>query len=215
MTTAALVLPEVPSRAPAVHCLAGDASVATAVMRGDDAMILVAETAGDHSAELSDLFRALAERGTPLGATAALLDDAVTEWGGSGVMATLVDAHAHGFTVLHRGGPTPIVVGARGTLTRIVAATPGPPLGPHDTVTTLRYGEIHAAQADDVLVLTTPSGIDDTIAALAAAAGPTWDDVRYALTRYPRTGEAASPDAVSPAAVSPDPHEAFALVSFP
>jgi hypothetical protein len=203
MTTAALVLPDSTSRAPAVHCLAGDASVATAVVRGDDALILVAEDAGEHSDELSDLFRTLAGRGTPLGATAALLDDAVTEWGGSGVMATLVDAHAHGFTVLHRGGPTPIMVGARGTLTRIVTATPGPPLGPHDTVTTLRYGEIHAAQADDVLVLTTPSGIDDAISALASAAGPTWDDVRYALTR-----DGASPDPL-------DPQEAFALVAFP
>jgi hypothetical protein len=129
-----------------------------------------------------------------------MLDEAIGNWGGPGVMATLVDAHAHGFTVLHRGGPTPIVVGQQGSLTRIVAGTPGPPLGPHDALTTLRYGEIHAAQAGDVLVLTTPSGIDDAIAALASAAGPTWDDVRYALTRD---------------GTSPTPQEAFALISFP
>jgi hypothetical protein len=49
-------------------------------------------------------------------------------------------------------------------------------------------------------VLTTPSGIDDAIAALASAAGPTWDDVRYALTRD---------------GTSPTPQEAFALISFP
>ncbi|MCZ3387430.1 MAG: serine/threonine-protein phosphatase [Actinomycetia bacterium] len=199
MTTAALVLPDSSSAAPAVHCLAGDASVAAAVVRGDDAMVLVAEDAGAHSGELADLFRALAGRGTPLGALAALLDEAITSWGGSGVMATLVDAHAHGFTVLHRGGPTPIVVGAQGSLTRIVAATPGPPLGPHDTITTLRRGEIHSAQPGDVLVLTTPSGIDDAISALASAAGPTWDDVRYALTRD---------------GTSPTPQEGFALIAF-
>jgi hypothetical protein len=199
MTSAALVLPDSSSAAPAVHCLAGDASVAAAVVRGDDAMVLVAEDAGAHSDELAELFRSLAGRGTPLGALAALLDEAIGDWGGSGVMATLVDAHAHGFTVLHRGGPTPIVVGAQGSLTRIVAATPGPPLGPHDTITTLRYGEIHAAQHDDVLVLTTPSGIDDAVSALASAAGPTWDDVRYALTRD---------------GTSPTPQEAFALISF-
>lgn len=199
MSSAALVLPDSSSAAPAVHCLAGDASVATAVVRGDDAMILVAEDAGEHSDELADLFCALAGRGTPLGALAALLDDAISGWGCPGVMATLVDATAEGFTVLHRGGPTPIVVSAQGSLTRIVAATPGPPLGPHDTLTTLRYGQTHTAQHDDVLVLTTPSGIDDAIAALASAAGPTWDDVRYALTRD---------------AATPTPHEAFALVAF-
>lgn len=199
MTSAALVLPDATSRAPAVHCLAGDASVATAVVLGDAALILVAEDAGEHSDELADLFSAIATRGTPLGAIAALLDEAITGWGGSGVMATLVDACADGFTVLHRGGPTPIVMSPQGSLTRIVAATPGPPLGPHDAVTTLRHGEQHSVQPDDVLVLTTPSGIDDAIAALASAAGPTWDDVRYALTRD---------------GLTPNPHEAFALAHF-
>ncbi|MEO8106927.1 MAG: hypothetical protein ABI720_06370 [Actinomycetes bacterium] len=199
MTSAALVLPDATSRAPAVHCLAGDASVATAVVFGDDALILVAEDAGEHSDELSELFTTLAVRGTPLGAIAAILDEAITGWGASGVMATLVDAHVDGFTVLHRGGPTPIVMSPKGSLTRIVAATPGPPLGPHDAVTTLRHGEQHTAHYDDVLVLTTPSGIDDAIAALASAAGPTWDDVRYALTRD---------------GLTPNPHEAFALAHF-
>ena len=83
MTTAALVLPDSSSAAPAVHCLAGDASVAAAVVRGDDAMILVAEDAGTHSDELADLFRSLAGRGTPLGALAVLLDDAISSWGGA------------------------------------------------------------------------------------------------------------------------------------
>ncbi len=199
MTSAALVLPDATSRAPAVHCLAGDASVASAVVHGDDALILVAEDAGEHSDELHELFSSLATRGTPLGAIAVLLDEAVSGWGCSSVMATLVDAQARGFTVLHRGGPTPIVLGSQGSLTRIVAATPGPPLGPHDAVTTLRHGEVHAVEHDDVLVVTTPSGIDDAIAALASAAGPTWDDVRYALTRDGTT---------------PNAYEAFALTHF-
>ena len=199
MTTAALVLPDATSRAPAVHCLAGDASVATAVVLGDAARILVAEDAGDRSDELADVFATIAMRGTPLGAIAALLDDVVSGWGGTGAMATLVDARADDFTVLHRGGPTPIVLSPTGSLTRIVAATPGPPIGPHDAVATIRHGEQHTFQADDVLVLTTPSGIDDAIAALASAAGPTWDDVRYALTRD---------------GLTPNAHEAFALAHF-
>jgi hypothetical protein len=128
------------------------------------------------------------------------MDEAVIEAQLHGVMATLVEAHPHGFTVLHRGGPTPIVVGAGGSLTRIVAATPGPPLGPHEPAVTIGTGEVHSASSGDVLVLTTPSGIDDAVAALASAAGPTWDDVRYALTR---------------AEGSPSPQEAFALISFP
>jgi hypothetical protein len=200
MTSAALVLPPPTSAAPAVHCLAGDASVATAIACGDVATVLVAEDAGAASDELAAIFEELAECGTPLEVTSRRLDEAIAEARLHGVMATLVEAHAHGFTVLHRGGPTPIVVGAGGTLTRIVAETPGPPLGPHDPAVTIGTGEVHSASSGDVLVLTTPSGIDDAVAALASAAGPTWDDVRYALTR---------------AEGSPTSQEAFALISFP
>ena len=199
MTTAALVLADSSSLAPPVHCLAGDASVATAAVCGDAAAILVAEGAGEASEDLAQLFEDFARRGTPLGAMSVLLDEAVSGWGLTGVMATLVEATSDGFTVLHRGGPTPIVVSSRGTLTRVVAGTPGPPLGLHNAVVTLRTGEVHECAHGDVLVLTTPSGIDDAVAALAAAAGPTWDDVRYALTRDTE---------------SSDPQEAFALVSF-
>lgn len=198
MTSAALVLPDSSSLAPSVCCLAGDASVAAAVVCGDAASILVAEGAGAASDDLAQLFSDFARRGTPLGAMSVLLDEAISGWGVSGVMATLVEADSDGFTVLHRGGPTPIVVSAQSTLTRIVAATPGPPLGRHDAVVTLRAGETHEAVHGDVLVLTTPSGIDDAVSALAAAAGPTWDDVRYALTQDTLT----------------QPQEAFALVSF-
>ncbi|MFL6070938.1 MAG: SpoIIE family protein phosphatase [Actinomycetes bacterium] len=204
MTSAALVLADSASLAPPVHCLCGDESAATAVVCDDAVVILVAEGAGEASGRLANLFEDFARRGTPLGAISVLLDEAVTDWGISGVMATLVEAHAHGFTVLHRGGPTPIVVSAQGTLTRVVAATPGPPLGMHNAVATLRTGETHEAAHGDVLVLTTPSGIDDAVSALAAAAGPTWDDVRYALTN--------APDDAADASGRQD--EAFALVSF-
>jgi hypothetical protein len=199
MSTAALVLPDSSSLAPSVHCLAGEASVATAVMCGDVAVILVAEGAGKSSEDLAQLFEDFARRGMPLGAMSVLLDEAISGWGLSGVMATLVEATSDGFTVLHRGGPTPIVVSATGTLTRVVAGTPGPPLGLHDAVVNLHTGEMHEAGHADVLVVTTPSGIDDAVSALAAAAGPTWDDVRYALTQDSE---------------SADPQEAFALVSF-
>jgi len=198
MSTAALLLPDSSSLAPSVHCLAGEASVATAVMCGDVAVILVAEGAGKSSEDLAQLFEDFARRGMPLGAMSVLLDEAIAGWGVSGVMATLVEATSDGFKVLHRGGPTPIVVSAQGTLTRVVAGTPGPPLGLHGVIT-LHTGEVHEASHADVLVLTTPSGIDDAVSALAAAAGPTWDDVRYALTQGPE---------------SADPQEAFALVSF-
>ena len=199
MTSAALVLPTSSSFAPPVYCLAGEASVGTAVVCGDAVAVLVAEGAGEASEQLSEMFEDFARRGMPLGAISVLLDEAVSSWGVTGVMATLVEAHAHGFTVLHRGGPTPIVLSAEGNLTRIVAGTPGPPLGRHDAVVTLSTGEVHEAEHNDVLVLTTPSGIDDTVSALAAAAGPTWDDVRYILTQDSESN---------------DPQEAFALVAF-
>ena len=169
MSTAALVLADSSgSLAPSVHCLSGDESVATAVLCGDAAVILVAEGAGTASAQLASLFEDFARRGTPLGAISVLLDEAISGWGITGVMATLVEAHAHGFTVLHRGGPTPIVVRPDGTLSRVVAGTPGPPLGMHDVVITLRSGDELETTHGDVLVLTTPSGIDDTVAALAS-----------------------------------------------
>jgi len=206
MTAAALVLADTGSPAPPVHCLCGDESVATAVRCGDAVVVLVAEGAGEASGRLAELFDDFARRGTPIGAIGMLLDEAVCSLGLTGVMATLVEADAHGFTVLHRGGPTPIVVGRQGGLTRIVATTPGPPLGKHCAVATIRAGEQHAAEHGDVLVLTTPSGIDDAVAALAAAAGPTWDDVRYALTT-----DAMSRDDIE---ASVRQQEAFALVSF-
>ena len=61
-----------------MHCLAGDASVATAVVRGDDALILVAEDAGAHSDELAELFAHLPSAGRRSAPSAALLDDAVS-----------------------------------------------------------------------------------------------------------------------------------------
>jgi len=206
MTAAALVLADTGSLAPPVHCLSGDESVATAVRCGDAVVVMVAEGAGSSSGRLAELFDDFARRGMPIAAIGMLLDEAVCTWGVSGVMATLVEADAHGFTVVHRGGPTPIVVGRRGDLTRIVATTPGPPQGKHCAVATLRAGEGHEADHGDVLVLTTPSGVDDAVAALAAAAGPTWDDVRYALTT-----DAMSRDELG---APVGRQEAFALVSF-
>jgi hypothetical protein len=205
MTAAALVLADTGSPAPPVHCLSGEESVAAAVRCGDAVAVLVAEGAAASSDRLAELFCDFAARGTPIGAIGVLLDEAVCSWGLDGVMATLVEAHRHGFTVVHRGGPTPIVVGRDGGLTRIVATTPGPPLGRHTAVATLRVGEIHAAEHGDVLVLTTPSGIDDAVSALAAAAGPTWDDVRYALTTDTMSRDESALSAQQ---------EAFALVSF-
>ena len=206
MTSAALVLADTGSLAPPVHCLCGGESVATAVRCGEAVVVLVAEGAGAASGQLAELFDDFARRGTPIGAIGVLLDEAVCGWGLTGVMATLVEADSHGFTVVHRGEPTPIVVGRQGGLTRIVATTPGPPLGKHCAVATIWAGERHEADHGDVLVLTTPSGIDDAVSALAAAAGPTWDDVRYALT-----ADAMSRDDVE---ASVRQQEAFALVSF-
>jgi len=206
MSTAALVIADSGSPIPPVHCLCGEQSVATAVRCGDAVVVLVAEGAGSASGQLAELFEDFARRGTPLGAIGVLLDEAVCGWGLDGVMATLVEADTHGFSVVHRGGPTPIVVGRQGGLTRIVATTPGPPLGKHCAVATIRVGESHEADHGDVLVLTTPSGIDDAVSALAAAAGPTWDDVRYALT-----SDTMSRDVID---LSDHQQEAFALVSF-
>lgn len=182
MTVSPLLLPDAASHTPAAFCLANPVSVAVAVEHVGGVSILVAEDVGPRADDLAEVFTAGVRFGIPLGAIARRLDDAVRGWDIPPVMATLLTVSEHSFTLLHRGGPMPLLVSESRVLTRVVTELPGPPLGPHGATAPAVWSDDHSAAATDVLVVTTPSGVDAVTKALATSAGPTWDDVRYALT---------------------------------
>lgn len=182
MTASPLLLPDATSHAPAAFCLADARSVAVVVEHGDGLSILVAEDVGSRSENLAEVFTAGVRFGIPLGVMAARLDEVVKNWQIPPVMATLLRVSEHSFTLLHRGGPTPMLVHDTRLLTRVVTDLPGPPLGPHGASDAAVSTDHHRASPGDLLVVTTPSGVDAVTKAVATSAGPTWDDVRYALT---------------------------------
>jgi hypothetical protein len=171
------------SRSPEMvaRCQADDTAVATAVLSGDSLRLLVAADVGRYALMVAHTFRRGVSQGAPLGVLADILDDAVTRVSMPSVCATLVDVTSEGFTVLHRGGPSPVVVRSDGALTRVVAAVPGAPLGPHESTTSNGPGEFVQATDQDVLLVTTPGSAEMAIRALAAADKPTFGDLWNSL----------------------------------
>jgi hypothetical protein len=130
---------------------------------------------------IAHTFRRAVSAGAPLRVVAELLDDAVTRVSMPNVCATIADVGPNGFEVLHRGGPSPVIVHADGALTRVVPTMPGPPLGPRASRSNGISGEIIPAGVGDVLLVTTPGSVESAIHALAAAATPAvadlWDSL--------------------------------------
>lgn len=183
MTTSTVLLSDDAAHTPAAYCLADDHSVAVAVARAGAVSVLVAEDVGTQADALASVFTAAVQLDVPLGAIARRLDDAVRDWDIPPVMATLVRVRDHAFSLLHRGGPLPLLVSETRTLRRVATELPGPPLGPHHVSECAVWADEHSATPGDVLVVTTPSGVDAVTSALATSDGPTWDDVRYALAQ--------------------------------
>jgi hypothetical protein len=94
-----------------------------------------------------------ARRGEPLPAVAAALDEVVHQLGAKSVCATLLEADGHGFTVLHRGNPAPLLVGGDGEARALQPRVPGPPLGAGGG------GDVEVVPAShgDIIVLSTPA----------------------------------------------------------
>jgi len=177
-------LPEVRhsgSREIIAHCHADDAAVAVAVTIRDSMRLLVAADSGRYSLMLAHTFRRAVTDGASLGTIAETLDDAVARVAMSSICATIVDVTPEGFAVLHRGGPSPVVVRADGALTRVVPAVPGAPLGPHASTMSSGPGELVRAGADDALLVTTPGSVEPAIRAMTAAERPTLPDLWNAL----------------------------------
>ncbi|HUW16093.1 MAG TPA: hypothetical protein VMW94_03360 [Actinomycetes bacterium] len=115
-------------------------------------------------------------RGAPLTVIAAALDDVVTQLGAKSVCATLLEADGHGFTVLHRGNPAPLLVGGDGEARALQPRVPGPPLG-------LGGGtvEVLPASRGDIVVLSTPAfagQLSETLLGVPAQPDSMW----HALT---------------------------------
>jgi Stage II sporulation protein E (SpoIIE) len=187
-------LPEIhpESSDPVARCEADQASVATAVAGPDSLRLLVAADVGRYSLMIAHTFRRAVGEGASLGRIADRLDEAVTRVSMDSICATLVDVTPDGFTVLHRGGPTPVVVRADGSLTRVVPALPGAPLGPHESTSSNGPGELVPAAPQDALLVTTPGSVEPAIRAMAAAEAPTFDALWQALAEMGATAEGSA-----------------------
>ncbi|HVQ19274.1 MAG TPA: SpoIIE family protein phosphatase [Actinomycetes bacterium] len=177
-------LPEVHSDPPPeaiAYCEAAAGSIAIAIPTRDSLRCLVAADVGRYSLMISHTFRRAVNERVPLTVIAEMLDAAVSGVSMPSVCATIVDVNTEGFTVLHRGGPSPLIVRADGTLTRVVPTLPGPPLGPHESRSVTGSGEFEPAASGDVMLLTTPGSVESTIRAMALAATPALADLRVAL----------------------------------
>ncbi|MEO8330190.1 MAG: SpoIIE family protein phosphatase [Candidatus Nanopelagicales bacterium] len=158
---------------PTAHCQAGIDSIAVSARTQGSLRLLVAADVERYGLMVSHTFRRAVNAGRSLPLIAEELDEAISRVSMPSLCATLVDISPSGFTVLHRGGPAPIVVRGDGALTRVVATVPGPPLGPHQSVTSDSRGEFVPASAADVLVVTTPGSVERATHAIADAESAT------------------------------------------
>lgn len=130
--------------------------IAASARYHDGVRVLVAAPSAqaDHATReaLLAVFGRQSRRSEPLSVVADALDDVVLQLGAKPVCATLLDAHRHGFTVLHRGNPAPLVISGDGDVSALQPRIPGPPLGagPGGDV------ELLPASPGDVVVLSTP-----------------------------------------------------------
>jgi len=146
--------------------------------RDDDAIrVLVAAPSAqsDYATReaLIATFGRQSRRGEPLPVIAAALDEVVRQLGAKSVCATLLEADGHGFTVLHRGNPAPLLVGSDGEASALQPRVPGPPLG-------LGGGgdvEVLPASLGDIVVLSTPAfagQLSETLLGVSAEPDSMW-----------------------------------------
>jgi len=166
---------------PASHCLAGADGIAVAARSHESLRLLVAADVEQYGLMVSHTFRRAVKAGLPLTGIAEQLDEAITRVSMPSVCAILVDVTAAGFTVLHRGGPAPLVIRSDGALTRVVPSMPGPPLGPHESFARDSKGDFVPAGATDVLLVTTPGSVEPSMHAIASAASASLRDLWSAL----------------------------------
>ncbi len=166
---------------PASHCLAAVDGVAVAARSHDSVRLLVAADVEQYGLMVSHTFRRAVKSGLQLAAIAEQLDEAITRVSMPSVCAILVEVTASGFTVLHRGGPAPLVIRSDGALTRVVPAMPGPPLGPHESFARGSNGEFVQAGPTDVLLVTTPGSVEPAIHAIASAESASLSDLWHSI----------------------------------
>ncbi len=158
---------------PAARCEVGDGGVAVSVGSPGGLRLLVAADVGRYCLMLAHAFRSAAASTAPLPILAEILDDTLQRVGQRSVCATLVDLTPDGLTVLHRGGPSPVVIHHDRTLTRVPASMPGPPLAAADGASAVGLPESVLTATGDVLLVTTPGAVELGQRAIAGATTPT------------------------------------------
>lgn len=157
MTAQLALVPQTDSfESPAVLRSWWGGGIAASARYHDGIRVLVAAPSAqsDHATReaLLAVFGRQSRRSEPITVVADALDDVVLRLGAKSVCATLLDADGHGFTVLHRGNPAPLLVSSDGDVRALQPRVPGPPLGagPGGDV------EMLTASPGDVVVLSTP-----------------------------------------------------------
>lgn len=163
------------------RCQAGDGGVAVAVATATGQRLLVAAEAGRFALMLAHAFRRAAATPVSLTLVADLLDDTLRRVGQASVCATLVDITPGRISVLHRGGPAPIVIHSDRSLTRVQAHLPGPPLASGVGGRSPGVAESLKTGVGDVLLVTTPGAVEPSLRAIASAADPTLPSLWRAL----------------------------------
>jgi hypothetical protein len=160
----------------------------------DSVRVLVAAPSGqsDHATReaLLAVFTRQSRRNEPLAVVADALDEVVIQLGAKSVCATLLEADGHGFCVLHRGNPAPLLVTGDGDVSALQPRVPGPPLGGGAGGDI----EILPAAPNDVVVLSTPGfagHLSETLLGIPAQPEAMWQALTAKALADPYPGALA------------------------
>lgn len=168
--------------------------IAASARSCDGVRVLVAAPSAqsDHATReaLLAVFGRQSRRNEPLTVVADALDEVVAQLGSKSVCATLLEADGHGFSVLHRGNPAPLLVTGDGDVSALQPRVPGPPLGagPGGDI------EVLPASPGDVVVLSTPGfagQLSETLLGIAADPDAMWQALTAKALADPYPGALA------------------------
>lgn len=168
--------------------------IAASARSSDSVRVLVAAPSAqsDHATReaLLAVFGRQSRRNEPLTVVSDALDEVVTQLGSKSVCATLLEADGHGFTVLHRGNPAPLLVTGDGGVSALQPRVPGPPLGAGAGGDV----EILPAAPGDIVVLSTPGfagQLSETLLGVPADADVMWQALTAKALADPYPGALA------------------------
>ena len=190
----AVEAPPAVESAPAVLRSWWGGGLAATARSSDSVRVLVAAPSAqsDHATReaLLAVFVRQSRRNEALTVVADALDEVVGRLGSRSVCATLLEADGHGFTVLHRGNPAPLLVGGDGGVSALQPRVPGPPLGSGAGGDV----ELLTAAPGDIVVLSTPGfagQLSQTLLGVPAEADAMWQALTSQALADPYPGALA------------------------